>query len=379
MLMHIPFNRIYLTGNEEKYLALALKQSRVTGNGKFSTLCTVHLGNSYNFNSVHLTTSCTAALETAALLLSIQPGDEVIVPSYTFVSSANAFVLRGAKIIFADSGNGNPNVDADAIEALITSRTKAIVVVHYAGIACNMDMIMEIANTHHIPVVEDAAHSIDSYYKEKPLGSIGSLATFSFHETKNITSGEGGALMINDKEFCERAEIILDKGTNRKAFAEGKTDKYEWVDIGSSYRMSELSAAFLLAQLEATDTVQKIRKSLWNAYYEGLKTLDRNDLFSLPVVPNYARHNASVFYMVCASQVLRDKLINGLSTAGISAAFHYQPLHLSPFYKTLQNKSVVLANAEKYGSCLLRLPLHANLNNSDVEYVIQEIRKITAN
>lgn len=377
--MHIPFNKVYLTSKEETYIANALKGAGLTGCGNYTSGCKASLIKRYGFGNLHLTTSCTAALETAALLLNLQAGDEVIIPSYTFVSTANAFALRGAKIVFADSGKDNPNMDAEAIEALITPRTKAIVPVHYGGVACDMDKISALAKKYNLSVVEDAAHSIDAYYNNRPLGSLGDMATFSFHETKNITCGEGGALVITNTKYAEAAEMILDKGTNRKAFAEGKTDKYEWVGLGSSYRMSELSAAFLLAQLEATDTVQKIRTSLWNAYYEGLKTLDLNDLFSLPVVPNYARHNASVFYMVCASQVLRDKLINGLSNAGINAAFHYQPLHLSPFYKSLQNKSVVLANAEKYGSCLLRLPLHANLNNSDVDYVIQEIRKITAN
>jgi dTDP-4-amino-4,6-dideoxygalactose transaminase len=377
--MNIPFNKFYLTGKEETYFSQALIESKITGGGKFSNQSIQLLCNRYGFNNLHLTTSCTAALETAALLLDILAGDEIIVPSYTFVSTANAFALRGAKLVFADSGVDNPNMDAESIEQLITPRTRAIIPVHYGGVACDMDKITEIAVMHNLYVIEDAAHSIDAWYKEKALGSLGDMAAFSFHETKNITCGEGGTLILNSDEFKERAEVILDKGTNRKSFAEGKTDKYEWVGLGSSYRMAELNAAFLFAQLEALDKVQQLRTGLWNTYYAGLKDLGRNDIFTLPVVPDYAKHNASVFYMVCASQAMRDKLISSLSAAGISAAFHYQPLHLSPFYKTLQNKSVVLANAEKYGSCLLRLPLHANLNNSDVEYVIQEIRKITAN
>lgn len=374
--MHIPFNKFYLIGKEETYFSQALKESKITGGGKFSNQSVQFLCSRYGFNNLHLTTSCTAALETAALLLDIQAGDEIIVPSYTFVSTVNAFALRGAKLVFADSGKDNPNMDAAGIEQLITSRTKAIIPVHYGGVACDMDIISGLAQKHNLTVVEDAAHSIDAWYNNRPLGSLGDMAAFSFHETKNITCGEGGALVLNNTFFAERAEIVLDKGTNRKAFAEGKTDKYEWVGLGSSYRMAEPTAAFLLAQLEALDTVQKIRKEFWNNYYSALTDTGLQDFFSLPVVPQYAKHNASVFYLVCSSRTLRDKLITGLAVAGIAAAFHYQPLHLSPFYTAMQQKPVVLPHSEKFGNCLLRLPLHANLRTDDVKYVTDQIIKI---
>jgi dTDP-4-amino-4,6-dideoxygalactose transaminase len=374
--MNIPFNKFYLTGNEERYFSQALKEAKITAGGKFSIKSTLFLCSRYGFSNLHLTTSCTAALETAALLLDIQAGDEVIVPSFTFVSTANAFALRGAKLVFADSGVDNPNIDAAGIEQLITSRTKAIIPVHYGGIACDMDIISEIAARHNLFVLEDAAHSIDAFYKGKALGSLGDMGAFSFHETKNITCGEGGALILNADKFKDRAELILDKGTNRKAFAEGKTDKYEWVGLGSSYRMAETTAAFLLAQLEELDTIQGIRMELWNAYYSALNAAALQDFFSLPVLPDYAKHNASVFYMVCASRKIRDKLISLLAAAGIAAAFHYQPLNRSPFYTATHEKPVVLPHSEKFGNCLLRLPLHANLSEDDVNYVAEQIMKI---
>ncbi len=376
MLMHIPFNKVYLTGKEESYVANALKGDKLTGGGNHTAWCKENLTKRYGFDNLHLTTSCTAALETAALLLNLQAGDEVIIPSYTFVSTANAFALRGAKIVFADSAAANPNIDADTIEPLISKRTKAIVPVHYGGVACDMNKISDLAKKHNFMVVEDAAHSIDAYFYNRPLGSLGDMAAFSFHETKNITCGEGGALLMNNRLFNERTEIILDKGTNRKIFAEGKTDKYEWVGLGSSYRMAETSAAFLRAQLEELDGIQKIRMELWNAYYSALTDAGLQEFFSLPVLPHYAKHNASVFYVVCNSRALRDKLISGLAAKGIASAFHYQPLHSSPFYSAMQQKPVVLPNSEKFGNCLLRLPLHANLSKDNIHYVTELIIKI---
>ena len=296
MEMKILFNKPYLTGKETHYIYDAVSSGKISGNGKYTQLCHEFFEKRYGFRKCLLTTSCTDALEMAAILLNIQSGDEVILPSYTFVSTANAFVLRGAKLVFADSNKENPNIDPNQIESLITSKTKAIIVVHYAGIACDMDPIMDIANRHHLFVVEDAAQAIDSYYKGKPLGGIGHLGSFSFHETKNIISGEGGMLTINDEQFIERAEIIWEKGTNRSAFFRGEIDKYGWVDIGSSFLPSEVVSAFLFAQLEHLDDIQNKRKLLWDNYHMAFETI-ANPSFNLPNIPSYATNNAHMFYL----------------------------------------------------------------------------------
>lgn len=376
MSKSIPFNSFSSREADMAYMKEVMNSGHLTGKGKFADKCDGFFSDKYGFSDVLLTTSCTAALEMAALLIDIKEGDEVIIPSFTFVSTANAFALRGAKIVFADSGTENPDMDVAQLEKLITPRTRAIVPVHYAGIACDMDRIMELAAKHNLVVIEDAAHAIDGFYKGKPLGSFGSLAAFSFHETKNITCGEGGMLVINDKKFADRAEVLIEKGTNRKDFNVGRASKYEWVDLGSSYRLPELSAAFLFAQLEALDQIQEKRKKYWNAYYSGLTELEKDGVIKLPVIPEYAQHNSSIFYILCKNEQQRAHLIQGLSLKGISAVFHYQPLHSSPFYIATQNKSVVLTHAEKYGSCLLRLPLHVNLTAGDVNYVIDCIREI---
>ena len=276
--LKIPFNKPFLSGHELKYIKDALNTGKISGNGKYTQLCHEFFQKKYNFKKCLLTTSCTDALEMAAILIDIQPGDEVIIPSYTFVSTANAFVLRGAKIIFADSEKRTPNIDTEKIEALITSKTKAIIVVHYAGIACDLNKIHKIAKKYKLFVIEDAAQSIDSYYNDKPLGTLGHLATFSFHETKNVISGEGGMLVINDEHFLKRAEIIWEKGTNRSAFFRGEVAKYGWVDIGSSFLPSEITAAFLYAQLENLEKIQNKRITLWNNYFKYLKSLEDNDL-----------------------------------------------------------------------------------------------------
>jgi len=294
----------------------------------------------------------------AAILINIEPGDEVIIPSYTFVSTANAFVLRGAKIVFADSYENNPNIDATKIEALITSKTKAIVPVHYAGVACDMDLIMDIANRHNLFVIEDAAQAIDSYYKGGPLGSIGHLAAFSFHETKNIISGEGGLLAINDSQFIERAEIIWEKGTNRAAFWRGEVDKYNWVDIGSSFLPSEIVAAFLWAQLENLDNIQTKRKEIWKLYFDGLKV---NPYCQMPSIPDYATNNAHMFYLVCKSLKERNDLISELKEKSIAAVFHYISLHESPYFKG-KYEGDKLINCDNYSNCIIRLPMFFELN-----------------
>jgi len=364
----IPFNKPYLTGKETAYIEQAVKSGKISGNGIFTKKCHSFFEDKYKFSKVLLTTSCTDALEMAAILLDIKKGDEVIIPSYTFVSTANAFVLRGAKIIFTDSSPQNPNIDVEKLEALITNKTKAIIPVHYAGIACDMDAIMRLADKYNLFVVEDAAQAIDSFYKGKPLGSIGHLATFSFHETKNIISGEGGMLVINDESFSQRAEIIWEKGTNRSAFWRGEVNKYGWVDIGSSFLPSEIIAAFLYAQLENLDNIQARRKVLWQKYYEKLQPLDDLGLIQLPKIPSYATNNAHLFYIICKDVEERNNLIEFLKSKGIYAVFHYLSLHKSPYYIN-KYKGEVLENSDRYANTLLRLPLFYELDVEQVEEI----------
>ena len=366
--MNIPFNKPHLTGKEAHYMYQAVSNGKLSGNGEFTKRCQQFFEEKYGFKKCLLTTSCTDALEMAAILCDIKPGDEVIVPSYTFVSSALAFVRQGAKIVFADSMKRNPNIDAELIESLITPRTKVIVPVHYAGVACDMGRIMDIAERHHLLVVEDAAQAIDSYYKEQPLGTIGHLSAFSFHETKNIISGEGGMLGINDERFIRRAEIIWEKGTNRAEFFRGEVNKYGWCDIGSSFLPSEVVAAFLWAQLEALDDIQSKRKRLWNKYYELLKPIAEQGRFKLPYIPEYATNNAHMFYLVCNNLAERTALINRLKENGILAVFHYLSLHSSEFYKD-KHDGRNLPECDCYADCLMRLPMYYDLVESDVESI----------
>lgn len=363
--MKVPFNKPYLTGKEAHYLYQAVLSGKISGNGLFTRKCHEFFEKRYGFNKVLLTTSCTDALEMAAILIDIKPGDEVIVPSYTFVSTANAFVLRGAKIVFADSRPDHPGIDEDKIEELITPRTRAIVPVHYGGVACDMDKIMDIANRHDLLVVEDTAQGVDSYYTggdgiQKPLGSIGHLATFSFHETKNIISGEGGMLVVNDPRFERRAEIIWEKGTNRAAFFRGEVNKYGWVDIGSSFLPSEIVAAFLWAQLENLDDIQNRRKSIWQNYWDGLENWAHDLGIKLPFIPDYGYNNAHLFYLVCQNLEQRTGLINTLKENGILTVFHYLSLHKSPFFKE-KHDGRTLPESDRYSDCLVRLPFFYNL------------------
>jgi len=366
--MNIPFNKPYLTGKEAHYIYEAVNTGKLSGNGKFTKMCQQFFEDRYGFKKCLLTTSCTDALEMAAILCDIQPGDEVIVPSYTFVSSALAFVRQGAKIIFADSYKNNPNIDADALESLITSKTKVIVPVHYAGVSCDMDKIMEVANRHNILVVEDAAQAIDSFYKGRALGSIGHLAAFSFHETKNIISGEGGMLAINDIKFIHRAEIIWEKGTNRAEFFRGEVNKYSWVDTGSSFLPSEIIAAFLYAQLENLDDIQDKRKAIWNSYYNTLKPLADLGFFQLPEIPEFATNNAHMFYLICKNLKERTVLIQKLKDNDILAVFHYLSLHSSEYY-TLKHDGRNLPNCDRFADCLVRLPLFYELKESDISKI----------
>lgn len=369
----IDFNRPHMTGNELIYIRQAIEENKkISGNGVFTKRCQQFFEQRYGFKKCLLTTSCTDALEMAAILCGVQPGDEVIVPSYTFVSSALAFVRAGAQIVFADSMDRNPNIDAEKVEELITPRTKVIVPVHYAGVACDMDRIMEIADRHGILVVEDAAQAIDSYYKGRPLGGIGHLAAFSFHETKNIISGEGGMLVVNDERFIRRAEIIWEKGTNRAEFFRGEVNKYGWCDTGSSFLPSEIVAAFLWAQLEQLDEIQKKRKALWNHYYKLLKPLADAGRFKLPDIPNYATNNAHMFYLVCNSLEERTALIKRLKENNIQAVFHYLSLHSSPYYQD-KHDGRALVNSDLYTDCLVRLPMYYDLTLQVVESICKVV------
>lgn len=369
----IPFNKPYLTGKETHYIYEAVKMGKISGNGVFTQRCQKFFEQKYGFAKCLLTTSCTDALEMAAMLCNIEPGDEVIIPSYTFVSTALAFVRQGAKVVFADSCCNNPNIDATKIESLITERTKAIVPVHYAGVACDMDSIMSIAERYNLLVVEDAAQAIDSYYKVRPLGSIGHLAAFSFHETKNIISGEGGMLAINDDRFVRRAEIIWEKGTNRAEFFRGEVNKYGWVDTGSSFLPSEVIAAFLWAQLENLKEIQTKRIEIWNTYYEKLKPLADKGCFKLLDIPDYASNNAHMFYLLCRSLSERTELIKHLKANGILAVFHYLSLHSSEYYKD-KHDGRPLPNCDRFADCLVRLPLFYELGKTDINQIVESIK-----
>jgi dTDP-4-amino-4,6-dideoxygalactose transaminase len=377
----IPFNKPYLTGKETQYIEQAVRSGKISGNGEYTIKCQQFFEQKYGFKKCLLTTSCTDALEMCAILADIQPGDEVIVPSYTFVSTALAFVRQGAKIVFTDSQINHPNIDAGAVETLINSKTKVIVPVHYAGVACDMDKIMELANEYNLLVIEDDAQAIDSFYinpksgSKTPLGSIGHLGAFSFHETKNIISGEGGMLAINDERFIRRAEIIWEKGTNRAEFFRGEISKYGWVDTGSSFLPSEITAAFLWAQIEHLDDIQIKRKQLWNVYFDKLKPLADKGYFILPEIPNYAANNSHMFYLVCNSLKDRTKLITHLKQNDILAVFHYLSLHKSEYYKE-KHDGRILVNSDKFTDCLVRLPLFYELEVEDVEYICNKIKDI---
>lgn len=370
----IPFNQPYLTGKENAYILEAVANKKLSGNGEFTKKCHSFFEQRYNFSKCLLTTSCTDALEMAAILIDVGPGDEVIVPSYTFVSSANAFILRGAKIIFADSLPNHPNIDHHKLEALITPKTKAIVVVHYAGVACEMDHIMHLAEKHNLFVVEDAAQAIDGYYKGRPLGGIGHLAAFSFHETKNIISGEGGMLVVNDKRFLKRSEIIWEKGTNRSAFFRGEVNKYEWVDLGSSFLPSEVTAAFLYAQLENLDDIQQKRINIWNKYYNKLKFLAEKGLVGIPEIHDLCSNNAHMFYLLTKNLDHRSSYINYMKSNGIHTVFHYLALEKSSFYKK-HYEGIKLPESHHYENNIVRLPLFYELTEEQQDLIINKTIK----
>lgn len=368
----IPFNKPYVSGNEIRYIQQAVDAGCIAGHGEFTNQCHRFFEKRYGFRKCLLTTSCTDALEMAALLLDVGEGDEIIMPSFTFVSTANPFVLRGADIIFADSGERHPDIDPVRIEKLISPRTKAIVPVHYAGVSCDMDAIMDIAAKNQLYVVEDAAQGIDAYYKGRPLGSIGHLGAFSFHETKNIVCGEGGMLVVNDERFIKRAEMIWEKGTNRAEFYRGEVDKYGWKDVGSSFLPSEMIAAYLFAQLENIDAIQAKRKSIWQQYDDGLQGLAEKGHVQLPYIPDYATNNAHMFYILCRNPAARNELLSYLKARKIHAVFHYLPLHKSDFYAE-KHRNGQLPRCDCYSECLIRLPIFCGLSRESVQEVIGRI------
>lgn len=372
--MKIPFNKPYLTGKETYYIQDAVYSGHLSGNGKYTKKCQTFFEEKYKFKKTLLTTSCTDALEMCAMLLNIKEGDEVIIPSYTFVSTALAFVRQGAKIVFADSCKSQPNMDVDEIEPLINNKTKAIVVVHYAGVSVEMDKIMQLAQKYNLYVVEDAAQGIDSYYKNKPLGGIGHLGAFSFHETKNVISGEGGLLIINDEQFVERAEILWEKGTNRASFFRGEINKYGWVDTGSSFLPSELTAAFLFAQLENIHEIQKKRISNWQLYYDGLLSLEQNGKLKLPVITENATNNGHMFYLICNSENERAQLIKFLKDKNIYSVFHYISLHNSSYYSRIHGTRE-LPQSDYYTNHLLRLPMYYELKHSSILKIVKTIKE----
>lgn len=368
----VPFNKPFLVGTEIDHVQQAAAAMHLSGDGMFSRRCHAALESITGARKALLTTSCTDALEMAALLLDIAPGDEVIVPSFTFVSTANAFVLRGATPVFADIRPDTLNIDEAALEALISPRTRAIVVVHYAGVACEMDPILEIAGRHGVAVVEDNAHGLFGRYRGRPLGSIGALGTLSFHETKNISCGEGGALLVNDPALIARAEIIREKGTDRAAFFRGATDKYTWVDIGSSYLPSEILAAFLWAQLDAADQIQQRRRAIWHRYAQQLAAWASAHGVALPQVPAHCEHPAHMFYMLMPSLADRDGLIAHLRERGITSVFHYVPLHASPMGRRWAVPGSCPVT-ERVSSCLVRLPFYVELEQEIQEGVIEAV------
>ena len=371
--MHIPFNRPFFSGKEFEFIQEAIASWHVSGDGAFTKKCHAFLEKELGTRKALLTTSCTHALEMAALLLETKPGDEIIVPSFTFVSSINAFVLRGARPVFIDIRPDTLNLDETQLERLITPRTRAILVVHYAGVACEMDPILELASKHRIAVVEDNAHGLFGKYKGKYLGTLGEFATQSFHETKNFTCGEGGALLINDPQYIERAEIIREKGTDRSRFFRGQVDKYTWVDVGSSYLPSDILAAFLYAQMEARETIQSKRQRIWEYYDRSLRGWAEDAGVKLPSVPAYCEHPYHMYYLVLPSLQKRQQLIGYLGEHGINSVFHYQPLHLSTMGREFGGRAGECPVTESVSDRLVRLPFYNDLSEDEQEIVVDRI------
>lgn len=367
----VPFNIPYVTGKEIEYISRAIDNGHLSGNGPFTKKCQTFLSERYGFKKALLTTSCTDALEMAAMLIDIKKGDEVIIPSFTFVSTALAFARQGAVIRFIDSRKDHPGLDESQIEMLINAKTRAIIPVHYAGVACDMDKIMGLAAKYNLFVIEDNAHGIESFYKGRPLGSIGQFSCFSFHEAKNIQCGEGGMLAINDNRFAERAEIIWEKGTNRAKFFRGEATFYEWKDVGSSFLSSELNAAFLYAQLENISIIQAKRLSIWHRYNNGFSKLIKKGYAKAPAIPEYSTINGNSFYLICIDKTMRDELINHLNKNGIMVLSHYLPLHQSEYYLRKHDRQF-LVMSEKYSDMIVRFPVYHELTEREVDEIIEK-------
>jgi dTDP-4-amino-4,6-dideoxygalactose transaminase len=376
-MMSIPFNKHYTTGKELNYIQDSINRSKISGDGYYTKRVNEFIEKTFHTPKALLTTSGSTALDMAALLLDIKGGDEVILPSYTFVSTVNPFLIAGAKIIFAEIKEDTLNIDPEDIKRKITSKTKAIVPVHYAGVACDMDAIMEIANKNDIKIIEDAAQGVNAKYKGKYLGTIGDMGCYSFHETKNYSCGEGGAILINkDKQLIERAEIVREKGTNRSKFFRGEIDKYTWVDVGSSYLPSDMLAAFLYAQFEQLDEINNKRKFIFNYYYEHLKELEDQGILRLPIIPEGRECNAHMFYILLNSERERNDLMGKLKENGIHAVFHYIPLHTAPMGIKIGYKVGNLPITENLSGRLLRLPMYADLGKEELEYIVGEVCRI---
>lgn len=372
----INFNKPYFTGSEFDYMKEAINNSHISGDGIFCKKVKKFMESKFGAMQALFVTSGTAALDMSAILLDLKPGDEVIMPSFTFVSTANAVVLRGAKIRFADINARTLNIDPDEIEQKITSKTKAIYPVHYAGISCQMEEILKIAHDNNLKVVEDAAQGVNAKYKEKYLGTLGDIGCYSFHETKNYQCGEGGAILINKPEYLERAEIIREKGTNRSKFFRGQVDKYTWVDIGSSYIGSDLLAAYLWAQFEQLDDILEKRKQIFNFYFQSLKDLEENGFLQLPSIPDYCTPNYHIFYIICKTEELRNYLLRELNKQGIGAVFHYIPLHSSPMGRKIGFEEDELPITDSVSKRLLRLPLHLYLSQTDLKRITETIHDL---
>lgn len=370
--MEIPFNRPLILGAEQEYISRVFASGLFAGSGDFGKLCQQNLEKRFGYRKCLLTTSCTAALEFAALMLNIGPEDEVIIPSYAFVTTANAFANRGAKIVFADSRSDHPSIDEGKVEELITPRTKAIVALHYGGAACNMEVLSRIALKYSLFLIEDNAQGIRSYFNDRPLGSIGNFGALSFHDTKNIHCGEGGAILVSDDRFEARAEVVWDMGTNKKEFKEGRVNSYGWVDLGGSFYPSELNSAFLASQLEQLDAVTERRLQVWNRYYDSFASIERSGKAERPKIPAYARHNGHTFYLVTKSLVERDRIIQYLRTNGIQAAFHFQSLHRSVYYEN-KHQGFAMSQADRFSDCLVRLPIYYSLNDEAQDKVINAV------
>jgi dTDP-4-amino-4,6-dideoxygalactose transaminase len=371
-VQRIPFNKVYVTGRETELMADAIRRGRLSGDGHYTEQATALLRGVSGGAAVLLTTSCTHALELTAMLLNLEPGDEVIMPSFTFVSTANAYALRGARPVFVDIKRGTNNIDETLIERAISDRTKAVVVMHYGGVACEMDEIMRIATTHQLSVIEDNAHGFGGTYRSQPLGSIGSMSTLSFHETKNVQCGEGGAVVLNDASLATRAEVLREKGTNRAQFHRGDVEKYTWLDIGSSYLPSELLAAFLTAQLDEIDVIQSKRRTVWKHYASALADWADQQGFALPEVAPHVAHPAHIFWMLAPDHETRGRFIAFLDAAGITAVFHYVPLHSSPMGRRFAPEQR-LPITQDVSERLVRLPLYAGLGESDLQRVLDAV------